>query len=79
MGARLKAVLENVSTVCLYRKFKIKPTKIIVDNILLGGQYPATRHRVVVPELEFRRKNLRQSIAFFVHPDDDVLCQPLSG
>jgi len=44
-----------------------------------GGQYPATRHRVVVPELEFRRKNLRQSIAFFVHPDDDVLCQPLSG
>jgi len=46
---------------------------------LSGGKYPATRHRVVVPELEFRRKNPRQSIAFFVHPDDDVVCQPLSG
>ena len=44
-----------------------------------GGQYPATRHRVVVPEQEFRRKTLRQSIAFFIHPDDEVVCQPLSG
>ena len=53
--------------------------KYFLTTFLVGGQYPATRHRVVVPELEFRRKNLRQSIAFFVHPDDDVLCQPLSG
>jgi len=43
------------------------------------GRYPATRHRVVVPEQEFRRMTLRQSIAFFVHPDDAVVCQPLSG
>ena len=39
-----------------------------------GGQFPATKHRVVVPEQEFRRKTLRQSIAFFVHPDDEVVC-----
>ena len=44
-----------------------------------GGRFPSTRHRVTVPEAEFRRKTLRQSIAFFVHPDDDVVCQPLSG
>jgi len=44
-----------------------------------AGQFPATKHRVVVPEQEFRRKTLRQSIVFFVHPDDEVVCQPLSG
>jgi len=44
-----------------------------------GGRFPATKHRVVVPEQEFRRKTLRQSIAFFVHPDDEVVCQPLGG
>ena len=46
---------------------------------LSGGKYPATRHRVTIPELEFRRRNLRQSLPFFVHPDDDVICQPMAG
>ena len=46
---------------------------------LTTGRYPATRHRVVVPHQEFQRKTLRQSIVFFVHPDDAVVCQPLSG
>ena len=46
---------------------------------MTGGKYLATRHRVVVPQQEFMRKTLRQSIAFFVHPDDAVVCQPLSG
>ena len=46
---------------------------------MTSGRYPATRHRVVIPEEEKRRKTLRQSIAFFIHPDDDVVCQPLSG
>ena len=36
-------------------------------------RFPATRHRVVVPEQEFRRRSPRQSIAFFVHPDDQVM------
>jgi len=44
-----------------------------------GGYWPATRHRVVVPLEEITRKTKRQSIPFFVHPDDDVLCQPLTG
>jgi len=44
-----------------------------------SGRFPATRHRVVVPEQEFRRRSARQSIAFFVHPDDQVECSPLDG
>ena len=36
-------------------------------------RFPATRHRVVVPEQEFRRRSPRQSIVFFVHPDDQVV------
>ena len=60
-----------------------------------GGRYPATRHRVRVPEEEIRRRTRRQSIVFFVHPDDEVgigigignenllyaqvVCSPLTG
>lgn len=39
-----------------------------------NGQLPALRHRVVMPE-HFGRG--RHSIAFFVHPDDDVPIEPL--
>ena len=46
---------------------------------MTGGKYPATKHRVVIPSEEFRRKSARQSIAFFIHPDDDVVCQPIGG
>ena len=46
---------------------------------LTGGLFPATRHRVVVPELEWRRSTKRQSIVFFIHPDDAVVCEPLAG
>jgi len=50
----------------------------LLEN-LSCGRFPATRHRVVVPEQEFRRRSPRQSIAFFVHPDDQVECSPLEG
>jgi isopenicillin N synthase-like dioxygenase len=30
-----------------------------------------------VPEEEIRRRSPRQSIAFFVHPDNDVMVSPL--
>ena len=46
---------------------------------LTGGLFPATRHRVVVPEQEIRRRTKRQSIVFFIHPDDAVVCEPLAG
>ena len=39
----------------------------------------ATKHRVLVPEEEFRKRKCRQSIAFFVHPDDDFIVKCLDG
>lgn len=36
-------------------------------------------HRVRVPEEELRRQLPRQSLAFFVHPDNDVMVSPLVG
>jgi isopenicillin N synthase-like dioxygenase len=36
-------------------------------------------HRVLIPEEEIRRKSTRQSIAFFVHPDNDVMVSQLNG
>lgn len=37
----------------------------------------ATEHRVLVPEEEIKQRRARQSVVFFVHPDDDVLIEPL--
>jgi len=48
-------------------------------ELMSGGRFPATRHRVTIPLSEFKRKAPRQSMAFFVHPDDEVLCTPLCG
>lgn len=39
-----------------------------------NGQLPALRHRVVMPEHCGRG---RHSIAFFVHPDDNIPIEPL--
>lgn len=36
-------------------------------------------HRVLVPAEEIRRQTTRQSIAFFVHPDNDVVVSQLDG
>ena len=55
------------------------PGAILVNTgELLGhwtnGQLPALRHRVVMPEHCGRG---RHSIAFFVHPDDNIPIEPL--
>ncbi|KAL4222165.1 hypothetical protein ACF0H5_018205 [Mactra antiquata] len=39
----------------------------------------ATKHRVCIPEVEFKRKSSRQSVAFFVHPDDEYVIKCLDG
>lgn len=44
-----------------------------------GGVYPATMHRVVIPNDERLRASARQSIPFFVHPDEEVIVKPLMG
>lgn len=41
--------------------------------------YQATPHRVLVPEDELKRKAVRQSVAFFVHPDNEVLVECVDG
>lgn len=39
----------------------------------------ATKHRVLIPEEEVMLSKGRQSIAFFIHPDDDVIIKCLDG
>ena len=48
-------------------------------EIFTNGRFPATRHRVVVPEEEVTRRRHRQSFPFFVHVDDATLVQPLNS
>ena len=35
------------------------------------------KHRVLIPEEELKRNKGRQSLAFFVHPDDHVMIECL--
>ena len=39
----------------------------------------ATKHRVLIPEAEVKKRKCRQSIAFFVHPDNDYIIKCLDG
>ncbi|XP_052280712.1 uncharacterized protein LOC127878232 isoform X3 [Dreissena polymorpha] len=39
----------------------------------------ATNHRVVVPEVEFKKRSSRQAVAFFIHPDDEYIVKCLDG
>ncbi|RZF44557.1 hypothetical protein LSTR_LSTR001315 [Laodelphax striatellus] len=41
-----------------------------------SGKFPAVRHRVVVPEQKTIRLRGRNSIAFFVHPENDTIIDP---
>ncbi|KAL5009968.1 hypothetical protein ScPMuIL_012273 [Solemya velum] len=43
-----------------------------------ADQLVATKHRVV-PESQIQKQTSRQSIVFFVHPDDDVMMECLDG
>ena len=44
-----------------------------------SDQLIATKHRVLIPETEMIQRSCRQSVAFFLHPDDDVMIECLSG
>jgi len=46
-------------------------------EIYSNGLFPATLHRVVIPEEEVLQKKARQSIVFFLHPESSALVQPL--
>jgi len=63
------------------------PVQPIKDSIVVnagelleywtGGFYPATRHRVVVPKEEMKKKCSRQSLVYFIQPDDNVNVVPV--
>merc|ERR1712106_1285171 len=44
-----------------------------------GGLFPATRHRVIIPEEEVLKSVPRQSIVFFVRPDNEVVVEPVDS
>jgi isopenicillin N synthase-like dioxygenase len=44
-------------------------------EIYTNGVYPATRHRVVVPEEELIRRQPRQSLVFFLQPDAETVAR----
>ena len=44
-----------------------------------NGAYPATRHRVVIPEEETVRKQPRQSFVLFLQPDAECVARPIKG
>jgi hypothetical protein len=54
-------------------------TIVLSETCLFPMLFLVQRHRVVVPGDELRRLTPRQSVAFFVHPDDDVMIECLDG
>lgn len=39
----------------------------------------AAKHRVLIPDVELKKRNCRQSVAFFVLPDDDYMIECVDG
>ena len=48
-------------------------------EVWTAGQLRATKHRVTVPPGEMGRSTSRQSMVFFVLPDDGTTVAPLGG
>ena len=58
------------------------PLKVNIGDLMetyTNGLFPATRHRVVVPVEEVRRRKARQSLAVFLHPDRSEVARPIHG
>ena len=57
------------------------PNSIIVNigdmlQIWTGGKFKSTRHRVLIKN---KHTSARQSMAYFVHPDNHVVVSPADG
>ena len=48
-------------------------------EVYTNGAYPATRHRVVIPEEEVVRRQPRQSFVLFLQPDAERVAKPIKG
>ncbi|ESO87046.1 hypothetical protein LOTGIDRAFT_154531 [Lottia gigantea] len=67
-----------------YIRLKPDPDCIcmIVGNVLqrfTSDKLLATKHRVLVPEDEVLKQRARQSVAFFIHHDNEIIIQCLDG
>lgn len=50
-----------------------------MDGVVVELQSPIQPHRVLIPEDEVKLKQTRQSIAIFLHPDDDTVIRCLDN
>ncbi|XP_067675104.1 uncharacterized protein [Haliotis asinina] len=76
--------LEVMNTEDVYVDAKPVPGAIVVNigDMLqrwAADQIKAAKHRVLIPESEVKKRQYRQSIAFFVNPDNDTIIKSLDG
>ncbi|XP_046543306.1 proline hydroxylase buaE-like isoform X1 [Haliotis rubra] len=76
--------LEVMNTDDVYVPAKPIPGAIVViiGDLMqrwTADQLKATKHRVLIPESEVKKRQYRQSLAFFVNPDDDTIIKSLDG
>ncbi len=77
------SILVNSTYVVILCKKERKCSDILLQlnmgdmmEALTGGLFPATRHRVVIPEEETTRRKSRQSFVFFAMADDHTVLKP---
>ncbi|XP_067675655.1 uncharacterized protein [Haliotis asinina] len=76
--------LEVVNTDGVYVPATPIPGAIIVNigdmmQRWTADQLKGTKHRVLIPEAEVKKRQSRQSIAFFVNPNNDTMIKCLDG
>ena len=68
---------------------EVDTLKCMNDNLNIGYKVQSftgllyalclKKHRVMIPEDEVMKRKTRQSIAFFVHPDDEIMIEGVCG
>ncbi|XP_041350916.1 2-oxoglutarate-dependent dioxygenase htyE-like [Gigantopelta aegis] len=76
--------LQVQNTAGVYVDAKPLPGAVLVNigDLLqrwTSNRLKATKHRVLIPEDEMKKGLSRQSIAFFIHPDDNFVIKCLDG
>ncbi|XP_046365452.1 proline hydroxylase buaE-like isoform X1 [Haliotis rufescens] len=76
--------LEVMNTDDVYVPAQPVPGAIVVNigdlmQRWTADKLKATKHRVLIPELELKKRQSRQSIAFFVNPNSDTMIKCLDG
>ena len=58
--------------VCMYVRIHARPYFILLYFVF-------QKHRVLIPEEDIKKRQTRQSIAFFSHPDDQCMITCIDG